>query len=171
MSQELLGGDDRFFEFTDLLSSFDVSLRDSPIPYQSIVNTYDYSVIGTAAGGATAITTGSMRVGRGEFDCSVQTREFTIDPIILPAESDDNLVLADNALDYFLFTSEALGCIQTFSLELANGLAAPDYYSINEATGALTFKNNRVVNEELIVVVSATDGVEPRILDYDYPLI
>lgn len=59
-SQALLSGDELQFEFTVLPSFgiFSVSLRDTPIPYSSIVNTYEYSVIGTAVGGAAAVASG-----------------------------------------------------------------------------------------------------------------
>ena len=49
----------------------------------------------------------------------------------------------------------------------------PNYYDFNEETGKLTFKNkaSNLVDDNIVIVVSATDGVadESRILDFNYP--
>jgi hypothetical protein len=112
-----------------------------------------------------------MYVGVAEYNCDLmEFKEVTsIGPYDVPnVGSDYDLFLFESSSDYF---SAVEGCTFTYSLELADESEAPDYYSIDSATGVIKFTNQagHLADDQIVVVVSATDGVDPRILPYEYP--
>lgn len=68
----------------------------------------------------------------------------------------------------------ALGCVQTFALQMADDPNAPvpDYYDFDPATGALLLENRpyELVDDRLVITIYSTDNVANRILtQYSYP--
>ena len=121
--------DEAEFEFSDsTFGIFSLKLKEEPIPNHRIVNTYEYTVTGTANGGATGTVTGIMRVGESEFNCSMVNRPYSIDPIEVPPAGEETVIISENGSDYIIQADRNSECLQTYELELANGRAAPSYY-------------------------------------------
>jgi hypothetical protein len=57
-------------------------------------------------------------------------------------------------------------------LKLRDGSPAPEYLSIDEFSGEVKFLANtadREVNDLVVIIISSTDGVQNRLIDFDYP--
>lgn len=63
----------------------------------------------------------------------------------------------------------------TYSLELSDGSPAPDYLSIDSTSGVVTFNSetDQPVNsqDQIIIAISATDNVMPRVTAFRYPYV
>lgn len=76
----------------------------------------------------------------------VTSPTFPVYDVPLPG-GDYDITIASNNRDFI--SSPAFGCTQTYSIEMANGLLAPDYYSIDPTTAEISFTNkaSNLVND------------------------
>lgn len=84
----------------------------------------------------------------------------------IPSRAEELETIFDAAIDYV--EEPVSGCMQSYSLELANGDPAPDYYQVDAETGAIYLENKAYmkIDDDIAVVISSTDGVQPH-----YPFV
>jgi hypothetical protein len=136
--------------------------------YLSIPGTYVYIVQATARGGASDSQLSSMRIGPAEYDCSSGSvypsqTSFLFD-IPPPGDSYQQTIIPGGSY----VNSKPAGCSSYFSLEMSNGQAVPNYYSINEGTGEIWYSSvGSQVYDQLVIVVHSSDSIMNRLSNFE----
>lgn len=83
---------------------------------------------------------------------------------IIPENGEDSETLMNDSNDYITSIS---GCDYSYRIVMADGSITPDHYSIDQATGRITFTNkaSRTVDEFIGIVIDAMDDYNNP---YDY---
>lgn len=131
---------------------FDLSLRNQ---YRTDVGTYPYTIRAMALGGATGDASGVMDISNVCDHANVMM--LSDHTFYIPEYGQESETLVHGSYEYI---TDINGCSYEYSLTMASSSYVPDYYSIDQYDGSISFSNraSQTVDDYIGIKIQAKDS-------------